>query len=235
MNLDMANWKHVFKIDPDRYLDDEDMEQLCRSGTDAIIVGGSTGVTFDNTHALLTRLRSYDIACALEISEADAIVPDFDLYMIPVVLNTDDGAWITGQHHQALREYSSLLDWNRVIPEGYVILNEHSAAAFVTGAKPLEAVEDLNAYAEMADRLFRMPVFYVEYSGVFGNMDWVREAKSTLKHARLFYGGGIRTREQALLAMEAADTIVVGNIIYESIPLALATVPKPHQSIKRGE
>ncbi|MCL6457421.1 MAG: heptaprenylglyceryl phosphate synthase [Gorillibacterium sp.] len=225
MKTDLLNWKHVFKLDPDRYLDDDDLEQICRSGTDAIIVGGSSGITYDNTADLLSRIRRFEVACTLEISDRDAIVPGFDLYFIPVVLNTEDGAWITGQHHKAIRENSSILDFDLVVPEGYVILNKQSTAALVTGAHIPETQEDLTAYALMADRLFHMPVFYIEYSGIFGDMTWVRAARATLRGARLFYGGGIRTPEQAVCALDAADTIVVGNIIYENISLALATVP----------
>jgi putative glycerol-1-phosphate prenyltransferase len=220
----IAAWKHLFKLDPERYLSDGDLEKICLSGTDAIMVGGSTGVTFDNTVDLLSRIRRYEVPCVLEISDEDAIVPGFDLYFIPAVLNTDDARWVTGFHHRALREFGSLLDWDIVVPEGYVILNEQCTAARVTGArKPVDA-RDLAAYAVMADRLYRMPVFYVEYSGMFGDMAWVRKAKVALQDARLFYGGGIRNAEQAREAAAVADTIVVGNIIYEDIAQALATV-----------
>lgn len=226
MKPDYAAWKHVFKLDPDKIIDDAALEQVCRSGTDAVIVGGSSGVTYDNTADLLSRLRRHDVVCALELSDADAAVPGFDLYFIPVVLNTPDGDWITGLHQKALRQYGDALDWERVVPEGYVILNPRSMAARVSGAQAPADARDLRAYGLLADRLFRMPVFYVEYSGAWGDMAWVREAKQALASARLFYGGGIRTPEQAREAMDAADTIVVGNLIYENLPLALATVPE---------
>ncbi|MBC8081074.1 MAG: heptaprenylglyceryl phosphate synthase [Gorillibacterium sp.] len=230
MKSDLSNWKHVFKLDPDRYLDDVALDHICRSGTDAIIVGGSSGITYENTAELLSRIRKHKIACALEVSDAEAIVSGFDLYFIPIVLNTNDGTWITGQHHKALREYGSILDFDIVVPEGYVILNERSTVAQVTDALIPESIEDLTAYALMADRLFHMPIFYIEYSGIFGDMTWVREARAALGDTKLFYGGGIRSREQALAAMEAADTIVVGNIIYENISLALATVPEQRKA-----
>lgn len=50
-------WEHVFKLDPNKSISDEALEQLCESGTDAVIVGGSDGVTLDNTLFLLGRIR----------------------------------------------------------------------------------------------------------------------------------------------------------------------------------
>ncbi|WJH36345.1 heptaprenylglyceryl phosphate synthase [Paenibacillus sp. CC-CFT747] len=226
MNLNISAWKHVFKLDPDRSLDESALERLCLSGTDAIMVGGSSGVTYDNTVDLMSRIRRFEVPCVQEISTDEAVVPGFDLYFIPSVLNTEQGRWITGRHHQALKDYGALLDWSRVVPEGYVILNPDSTAARLTGAQELEETEDLKAYARLADKLFRLPVFYVEYSGAFGNMEWVRQAKHVLEEARLFYGGGISGEEQARQAAEAAHTIVVGNIIYEDLERALSTVLK---------
>lgn len=221
----IAAWKHVFKLDPDKHLSDEALNLVCLSGTDAVLVGGSTGVTYGNTAELLSRIRRHGIPCALEISEEDAIVPGFDLYLIPVVLNTDRGEWITGRHHRAVRELGPLADWNAMAAEGYVILNRESAAARITGATAPADASDLIAYAHLADKLFRLPIFYVEYSGAFGNMEWVRQARSVLEHARLFYGGGIDGADKARLAAAVAHTVVVGNIVYEDLERALETVP----------
>ncbi|WP_438435352.1 heptaprenylglyceryl phosphate synthase [Gorillibacterium sp. sgz500922] len=232
MKPDYTAWRHVFKLDPDKSIDDAALEQVCRSGTDAVVVGGSSGITYDNTAELLARVRAYEVACALELSDAEAAVPGFDLYLLPVVLNTPDGDWITGLHQKALRHYADRLDWERIVPEGYVILNPRSMAARVSGARKPADAGDLRAFALLADRIFRMPIFYVEYSGAWGDMAWVREAKAGLNEARLFYGGGIRTPEQAEEAAAAADTIVVGNLIYENLPLALATVPGKRKRIE---
>lgn len=224
MAAEIGQWRHVFKLDPERELTDDALEQVCLSGTDAILVGGSSGVTYDNTVDLLAGIRRYTVPCILEISSDEALVPGFDYYFIPVVLNTDRGEWTTGRHQQALRDFGSMLDWNKVAAEGYVILNEASTAAKLTEARAPATVKDLVAYARMADKLFRLPVFYVEYSGVFGNMEWVRHARDVLEHARLFYGGGINSPAKAIEAARSAHTVVVGNAVYENLELALATV-----------
>ena len=38
-------------------IDDEALEQVCESGTDAIMIGGTDGVTLDNVLALMSRVR----------------------------------------------------------------------------------------------------------------------------------------------------------------------------------
>ncbi|NEN82294.1 heptaprenylglyceryl phosphate synthase [Paenibacillus elgii] len=221
----MEEWKHVFKLDPDREISDDALERICLSGTDAVMVGGSSGVTFDNTVDLLARIRRYEVPCVLEVSDTEAIVPGFDLFMIPIVLNAGDTQWIVGRHQQALKEYGAILDWDELVPEGYIILNGDSTAARLTEADVRLDAKDVEAYARIADRLFRSPIVYLEYSGVFGDMELVGRVKQLLSQARLFYGGGIDSPEKAREAAKAAHTVVVGNAVYDDLERALATVP----------
>ncbi len=225
MHLRMEEWKHVFKLDPDREIGDEALERICLSGTDAVMVGGSSGVTFDNTVDLLARIRRYEVPCVLEVSDTEAIVPGFDLFMIPIVLNAGDTQWIVGRHQQALKEYGAILDWDELVPEGYIILNGDSTAAKLTEADVRLDAKDVEAYARIADRLFRCPIIYLEYSGVFGDMELVGRVKGLLSQSRLFYGGGIDSPEKAREAAKAAHTVVVGNVVYDDLERALATVP----------
>lgn len=224
MKVDVRGWKHVFKLDPDRELSDEALERICLSGTDAVLVGGSSGVTFDNTVDLMARIRRYEVPCVLELSNREAVVPGFDMFLVPVVLNARDPEWIVGQHHKAVKEYGPVMDWDEMLTEGYVILNPDSTAARVTEADTALDAKDLAAYARMAERMFRMPIFYVEYSGTFGDMELVRKTREVLNETRLFYGGGIDGPDKAQAAAEAAHTIVVGNVVYSDLDAALATV-----------
>ncbi|WP_309121797.1 heptaprenylglyceryl phosphate synthase [Paenibacillus sp.] len=221
----VEEWKHVFKLDPEKRIGDEALEALCLSGTDAIMVGGSSGVTYDDTVDLLSRLRRYELPCALEVTTLDAVVPGFDAYLIPVALNAGDPNYLIGHHIEALKRYGSLLPKEGTIAaEGYVIANPDCEAARVAGAKPVDEA-DIVAYARFADRLLRLPIVYIEYSGAFGDMEAVARARAALTNgARLFYGGGIDGAEKAAAAARAADTIVVGNIIYQSLARALDTV-----------
>ncbi|MEI2400948.1 geranylgeranylglyceryl/heptaprenylglyceryl phosphate synthase, partial [Paenibacillus phytohabitans] len=80
------------------------------------------------------------------------------------------------------------------------------------------------AYAAMAEKMFSLPIFYLEYSGTYGDKEIVEAVSDNLQTTKLFYGGGIKTPDQAKEMAGCADTIVVGNIIYEDINTALKTV-----------
>ncbi|GAA3317346.1 hypothetical protein GCM10020331_015840 [Ectobacillus funiculus] len=117
-------WKHVFKLDPEKELSERDLERICESGTDAVIVGGSDGVTLDNVLYMLASIRRYSVPCVLEVSTIDSVTPGFDYYYIPTVLNSQRTEWITGLHHEALREFGDIMNWDEIFfTEGYCILN----------------------------------------------------------------------------------------------------------------
>ncbi|WP_080831792.1 heptaprenylglyceryl phosphate synthase [Cohnella massiliensis] len=230
-----SEWRHVFKLDPDRPIDDDRLAAVCASGTDAILVGGSSGLTFDNTVDLLSRVRRFETPCALELSDPECGVPGFDGYFIPMMLNTDRGEWIARRQAEALRDYGRLLPWEHVAGEAYLVLNPDSTAAKVTGAKADLSAAEIAAYAQVADRLWRAPVVYLEYSGTFGDMATVRSVRGQLTQARLFYGGGIRSAEQARQAALSAHTVVVGNVVYEDLEAALSTVDAVINSAKEQD
>ena len=217
-------WRHVFKLDPDRLISDEDLESVCLSGSDAILIGGSTGITYENTVDLLNRVREYKLPCALEVSHLEAVVPGFDLYMIPMVLNSPEPAWILGHHRQAIERYGSFIPWEMLLTEGYIVLNENSSVARLTSAETELTAEAAAAYAQIADKLMKLPIVYLEYSGRFGDMDTVQTVRENVEHSQLFYGGGITSEVEAAQAAALCDTVVVGNIIYRDVQQALRTV-----------
>ncbi|WP_435167049.1 heptaprenylglyceryl phosphate synthase [Paenibacillus glycanilyticus] len=219
-----SGWRHVFKLDPEKEISDEALDAVCMSGTDAIIVGGSSGVTFENTVDLMARIRRYEVDCALEVSTLDGAVPGFDGYFVPIVLNTDKSEWILGRQIEGLKEYGSFVPWEETASQGYIILNGEATAAAVTGADTELDETALVAHVRMGARLMHLPVIYIEYSGRFGDMSLVRAAKDAAQGAQLFYGGGIHNADTAEQAAQVADTIVVGNIIYADLEAALSTV-----------
>ncbi|WP_110113608.1 heptaprenylglyceryl phosphate synthase [Bacillus sp. CGMCC 1.16541] len=221
---DIKEWKHVFKLDPNKEITDEELEQICESGTDAVIVGGSDGVTLDNVLSLLVRIRRYTVPCALEVSTIDSVTPGFDFYFIPTVLNSKSSKWIVELHHEAMKEYGEIMNWDEIFVEGYCILNKECKAASVTEANTELERDDVVAYAQMAEKMFRLPIFYLEYSGTYGDPAVVSDVKDVLEETQLFYGGGIETLEQAREMAEFADTIVVGNALYTNLSEALKTV-----------
>jgi putative glycerol-1-phosphate prenyltransferase len=224
---DVREWRHVFKLDPNKTIADDQLERVCESGTDAIIIGGTDGVTLEKILDLMARVRRYTVPCVLEISSMDTVTPGFDLYFIPTVLNSRNPKWVTGLHQQALKEYGELMNWDEVFFQGYCILNKECKAARLTDADTDLSRDDVAAYAMVAEKMFHLPIFYLEYSGTYGDPAVVSEVKSKLANTDtvLFYGGGISSREQADEMAAFANVIVVGNIIYENIEAALQTVP----------
>ncbi|WHX40915.1 heptaprenylglyceryl phosphate synthase [Mesobacillus sp. AQ2] len=226
---DVREWRHVFKLDPNKEITDEELERICESGTDAILVGGTDGVTLEGVLDLMARVRRYTVPCILEVSTIDSITPGFDFYFIPTVLNSGNPEWITGLHHKAVKEYGDLMDWDELKMEGYCILNPDCKAARLTEAKTELSVEDVQAYAMMAEKMFNLPIFYLEYSGTYGNPEYVKAAKEVLDQTVLFYGGGIETAQQSAEMAAHADVIVVGNVIYSNLDEALKTVASVKQ------
>ncbi|HLR69758.1 heptaprenylglyceryl phosphate synthase [Virgibacillus alimentarius] len=219
----MKEWKHVFKLDPAKEISDEHLEQLCESGTDAIIVGGTDNVTLDGVLDLLSRIRRYTVSCILEISTMEAITPGFDYYLIPMVMNSKDKKWMMDIQHQAIKQYKDMMNWDEIFIEGYCILNEQ-AKAFSHTDSYLPDDDDVIAYAHMAEHVFHLPIFYMEYSGTYGDVNLVETVSNELENTLLFYGGGIEHRSQAREMKEHADVIIVGNSIYTNFKDALKTV-----------
>ncbi|CAM5673272.1 Heptaprenylglyceryl phosphate synthase OS=Lysinibacillus sphaericus OX=1421 GN=pcrB PE=3 SV=1 [Lysinibacillus sphaericus] len=222
--MDYLEWRHVFKLDPAKDISDEALEKICESGTDVILVGGTDGVTLDGVLDLLVRVRRFEVPIALEISTIDAVTPGYDYYFIPTVLNSDDPKWIKNLHHEAIKEYGDIMVWDELVAEGYCILNPNCKVAEVTQANTDLSTDDVVAYARMAENFFKLPVFYLEYRGEYGDIAIVRAVKNELQNTKLFYGGGITSSKQAAEMAQVADTVVVGNIIYEDLKAALSTV-----------
>ncbi|ARA97915.1 heptaprenylglyceryl phosphate synthase [Geobacillus thermodenitrificans] len=222
-------WRHVFKLDPNKPIDDERLERLCESGTDAVIVGGTDGVTLDGVLDLLARIRRFSVPCALEVTNIEALTPGFDAYLIPMVLNSCRVDWVISRHHEAVKQYGDVMNWDEIFAEGYCILNGECKAAKLTEANTALDDDDVVAYARLAEHLYKLPIFYLEYSGTYGNPSLVEKVKRALSRTQLVYGGGIMTPEQAAEMARYADTVVVGNAVYDSFESALATV----EAVKR--
>lgn len=228
---DFREWRHAFKLDPNKEISDENLELLCESGTDAIIIGGTDGVTLEKVLDLMARVRRYTVPCILEISNLESITPGFDLYFIPSVLNSSETKWIVDFHQQAIKEYGDLMNWDEMVFQGYCILNKDCKAGRLTKAKTELTEEDIIAYARMAEKMLHLPIFYMEYSGMYGDSQMVREVRNVLEKTTLFYGGGIENLEQAKEMAMYADVIVVGNVVYKDIKKAVETVQVKYSTI----
>lgn len=230
--MDYQTWRHVFKLDPAKEISDEQLECLCESGTDAILVGGTDDVTLDGVLDLLVRVRRYAVPIALEISTLESVTPGYDTYCIPTVLNSSNTLWVKDLHHAAIKEYGDIMVWEELVAEGYCVLNPDCKVARATEAKTDLDADDVRAYARMAEHYFKLPIFYVEYSGIYGDVAMVQAAREVLQDTKLFYGGGITNASRAKEMAAVADTVVVGNIIYDDFKAALTTVRAVKETVK---
>ncbi len=208
-------WRHIVKLDPARPLSNDRLAAVCSWDIDAIVIGGSGGYGLCEVLALLGRARRYALPIALEVSDPAVICPGFDLYLIPMVLNSTEVEWVIGHHQAAIKRYADMMDWSRVAVEGYCILNPNATAARMSHARADLDFDDVLAYARLAEHLLGLPIFYLEYSGEYGARELVASVGRILGNTRLWYGGGIHMREQAEEMSTWADAVVVGNAVYD--------------------
>jgi phosphoglycerol geranylgeranyltransferase len=220
------NWVHVTKLDPDKQLRAGDIEAIAASGTDALMLSGTLNVTEENLTALLKEVKAYDLPLVMEPAGPEAVLTrGIDYVFVPSVMNTTDVTWIVGKHRAWVQMQKGKIPWDFIVPEAYIVLNPNSSVGKVTKAVCDLKADEVAAYVTVADHYFHFPIVYIEYSGTFGDPAIVKAASEAIDKATLYYGGGINSAEKAAQMGKYADTIVVGNAVYDQGPAVLkATV-----------
>ena len=190
MHANWKTWTHVTKLDPDKRLPGGAIEEIATSGTDALMLSGTQNVTRDNLLELLDQVSPYGLPVVVEPASPDCAIFDggIDHLFVPSVLNTNDVRWIVGKHYTWLLNNGDGINWDMVVPEAYIVLNPDSAVGRVTGADCNLSAMEVAAFAQVADRYFRFPIVYIEYSGRYGDPQIVRAAAGAIKDALLYYG-----------------------------------------------
>ena len=220
------DWVHVTKLDPDKQLAPGAIDAIATSGTDALMLSGTLNVTPENLAALQKQVKAYDLPIVMEPAGPEAVlVQGIDYVFVPSVMNTTDVQWIVGKHRAWVQQQKTKIPWEFIVPEAYIVLNPDSSVGKVTKSLCSISAEEVAAYTAVADRYFHFPIVYIEYSGMYGNPSIVKAASEALDNAILYYGGGINSAEKAAEMSRYADTIVVGNAVYDLGPGVLkATV-----------
>jgi phosphoglycerol geranylgeranyltransferase len=217
MSAPWEDWNHILKLDPDKDLvEGETFEDVCATGTDAIEIGGTLGMTEEKMREMIQACAEYDVPIYQEPSNPSVVVDSeaLDGYLVPTVFNAGDIFWVTGAHKEWVRIEGGL-DWDRTTTEAYIVMNPEASVAEYTEANCDLSTDDVAAYAEVAEKMFGQKIVYVEYSGMFGDPATVQAAADALDEATLFYGGGIHDYESANLMGEHADVVVVGDLVHD--------------------
>ncbi|MFD1511835.1 phosphoglycerol geranylgeranyltransferase [Halomarina rubra] len=217
-----SEWDHIVKVDPDKTLyEDETFEDVAATGTDAIMVGGTLGMTEEKmaeyVEGCIEGTRGHDIPVYIEPSSAGVVVhPDgLDGYLVPIVFNAGDIAWVTGAHKEWVRMDGDI-QWDVTHTEAYIVLNEEASVAEYTQADCTLDAADVAAYAEVAEQMFGQDIVYVEYSGTLGDPEIVGAAHDALDEATLFYGGGVHDYDSAFEMGQHSDVVVVGDLVHDA-------------------
>jgi len=224
MHTRWKNWVHVTKLDPDKMLPPGAIAGIAASGTDALMLSGTLNVTAENMRALAREAKASGLPLIVEPAGPEAVLWDgVDLVFVPSVLNSADVQWIVGQHRTWVQ--CQQVRWEKVVPEAYIVLNPDSAVGKVTRATCSIGGGEVASFAALADHYFHFPIVYIEYSGMYGDPALVKAACEAVETAVIYYGGGIDSAERAREMAHYADTIVVGNAVYEKgIDVLKATV-----------
>lgn len=129
--------------------------------------------------------------------------------------------WAPTRLRTALREFAASWLLATANFEAYIIQNPDSAAAREAGVDATDVLDpdEAGRRAAAAERRLGSEVVYVEYSGTYGDDTGVATVKAvddTTHWSRVWYGGGIDSREAALRMLEAgADAVVVGDAFHD--------------------
>lgn len=213
---------HMTLIDPDKQGPDECAEianAAYRAGTDAIMVGGSTGISFDNLDRSITSMITRVPIPIIQFpSHSQALSPNADAIYFMSLLNSKDTRYIIGEQMNAAPHLRNMDV--ETISMGYVIVEPGMKVAEMGGAEPLkrEALDSAVGYG-LAAEFLGMELYYLEAGSgapepVPTNMVSAVANKLSIP---LIVGGGIRDAEAARsIAAAGADILVTGTVVEES-------------------
>jgi len=228
---------HFTLIDPEKTSPIQALrnaEEMEKNGTDAILIGGSTGVTerlLDNI--ILELKKNINIPIILFPGNISGISKHADAILFMSLLNSDNPYFIVGaQVLGAPIVYKYGLE---VLPTAYIIVGYGGAAGYIGHARPIprDKPEIGVAYALAA---YMMGMDYIYFEAGSGSPhivppEIIMKTKQLLKdQVFVIAGGGVRSPEDARKLVEAGvNAIVTGTIVEKD----LAKATKILEAIKK--
>jgi phosphoglycerol geranylgeranyltransferase len=210
---------HMTLLDPDKQTAGEAgriAAGAAKSGTDAIMIGGSTGVTQEKVDATILAIKAAaKVPTILFPASAANLSRHADALYFMSLLNSRDPRLIVGEQRRAA---PLVKKWGlETIPMAYLVVEPGMRAGEVGRADPIPRSEPETAvgYA-LAAQMLGMKLVYLEAGSgapepVPASM--IRAVRKTLE-IPLIVGGGIRTADAAgTVARAGADIVVTGTIV----------------------
>ena len=210
---------HFALIDPENQTYEEAGRLAIRmkeAGTDAFMIGGSTGITSENLDGTAVAIKkSSGLPTIYFPSSPKALPTKVDAMFFMSIVNSIDPNFIIGYHAKVapvVKKYKL-----ECISMGYIIIEPGMKVAKMGKAKPIghNDIELAVGYA-MACEYFGMHMVYLE-AGSGADRPVSPEMIAAVKKAvniAVIVGGGIRTPEAAAIARKAgADAIVTGTFV----------------------
>lgn len=190
------------------------------SGTDAIMVGGSTGVTQDQVDATILAIKkAVGVPVILFPASAANLSRHADALYFMSLLNSRDPRLIVGEQRRAA---PLLRSWGlEAIPMAYLVIAPGMRAGEVGQAEPIPRDRpEVAVEFALAAEMFGMKLVYLEAGSGAPEpvpVDMVREVRKALRIPLVVVGGGIRTpRAASERARAGADILVTGTIVEAS-------------------
>ncbi len=210
---------HMTLLDPDKQSAKEAGRiagEAAGYGTDAVMIGGSTGVTQDKVDATVLAIKdATSVPTILFPASAANLSRHADALYFMSLLNSRDPRLIVGEQRRAAPVVRA---WGlETIPMAYLVVEPGMRAGEVGQADPIPRAQPKAAveYA-LAAEMLGMKLVYLEAGS--GAPDPVPGAMIRAVHEAigipLIVGGGIRTAEAARdVARAGADIVVTGTVV----------------------
>lgn len=210
---------HMTLLDPDKQSPEEAARiaaQAAKSGSDAIMIGGSTGVTQEKVDATVLAIKAAaHVPTILFPASAANLSRHADALFFMSLLNSRDPRLIVGEQRRAA---PIVKKWGlETIPMAYLVVEPGMRAGEVGQAEPIPRSEPAAAveYA-LAAQMLGMKLVYLEAgSGAPEPVPaaMIRSVREAID-VPLIVGGGIRTPSTAgAVARAGADIVVTGTVV----------------------
>lgn len=211
---------HFTLIDPDKtepYEASKLGKVIDDAGSDAILIGGSTGVSEGILDDVIKELKSVtSIPIILFPGNITGISRYADAILFMSLLNSTNPYFITGIQvlgAAIVKKYKL-----EALPTAYIIVGDGGTAGYIGYARgvPLNKPDIAALYALAAEYMGMRYVYFERGSGAPTPVpkEMVKEARRVTEKVKLIVGGGIRSPQQAYeLARAGAHIIVTGTIV----------------------